>query len=44
MGTNNYLDIDWIKFTIRSGSSVLDRKTPDTGVEERKGSGWKETR
>ena len=41
MGTNYYLGNDWIKLTIRSGSSVMDRETPDTDVEERKGSEWK---
>ena len=44
MGANYYLDINWIKLTVRSGSSVMDGKTPDTDVEERKGRGWKETR
>ena len=40
--------ITWVliglSLLLGSGSSVVDRKTPDTDVEERKGSGWKKTR
>ena len=33
-----------IKLTNRSSSSVMDRKTPNTDVEEREGGGWKDIR